>query len=138
MTKPCLLIIAVSIAIMLSGCVGTMLPGRMYASPNGQMLQFAIQTSYGSGTMTAFNDQTGEKFNGEYSAFYKGQGAIFGNIGGSNVTLFQSPTGANGRGILVGDNGTMITLYLEIKPGLRPTGHGTGMDQNNVRYEVFF
>ena len=132
-----LLVCVIAVAV-LSGCVGTMLPGRMYASPSGQLLQFNIQTSRGNGKMDAYNEQTGERFTGEYSAFYKGQGAVFGNVGGSNVTLFQPPTGANGRGVLIGDKGTMITLFLEIKPGFRPTGHGTGADQNGRQYEVFF
>lgn len=131
-------ILIVVTAALLAACAGTMLPGRMYASPDGQVLQFSIETSYGNGRMTAYNDQTGERFTGEYSAFYRGQGAMFGNVGGSNVTLFQPPTGANGQGVLVGDKGTMIKLYLEIKPGLRPTGHGTGMDQGGRSYEVFF
>ncbi|SEL25799.1 hypothetical protein SAMN05216387_107103 [Nitrosovibrio tenuis] len=125
-------------AVVLAGCVGTMLPGRMYASPNGQILKFEIETSYGQGKMTAFNDQTGEKFTGEYSAMHRGQGMTFGNVGRSNVTLFQPPTGANGQGVLVGDQGTMIRVYLEIRPGLRPTGHGSGVDQNGGRYELFF
>lgn len=124
--------------VILSGCAGTMLPGRMYASPSGQLLQFAIETSYGQGKMTASNAQTGEEFTGEYSAIRRGGGMTLGNAGHSNVTLFHVPTSANGQGVLIGNKGTMISLYLEIKPGLRPTGHGTGADQNNVRYEVFF
>lgn len=125
-------------AVVLSGCVGTMLQGRMYASPGGQLLQFSIETSYGQGKMAAYNPKTDERFTGEYSAMHRGQGMMFGNVGRSNVTLFQPPTGANGRGVLVGDKGTMISLYLEIKPGLRPTGHGTGTDEEGKRYEVFF
>lgn len=125
-------------AALIAGCVGTMLPGRMYASPNGQTLQFEIETSYGQGKMTAFNPYTGERFAGEYSAMHRGQRMLVGNVGKSNVTLFQPPTGADGQGVLVGDKGTMIRLYLEIKPGLRPTGHGTGTDDNGGRYEVFF
>jgi len=131
-------LIGVFAAIVLSGCVGTMLPGRMYASPSGQILQFEIETSYGQGKMTAFNDQTGEKFTGEYSAIRRGGGMMLGNAGNSNVTLLQPPLSANGQGVLVGDKGTMIRLYLEIKPGLRPTGHGTGTDEEGRRYEVFF
>jgi hypothetical protein len=53
---------------ILSGCantLGVMLPGRMYASSDGQMLQFSIETSTGNGKMTAFNQKT-ERFAGEY------------------------------------------------------------------------
>ena len=126
---------------ILSGCANTlevMLPGRMYASSDGEMLQFSIETSTGNGKMTAFNQKTGERFAGEYSAFYRGQGDMYGNVGGTNVSLYQSPAGANGRGILVGDKGTTVTLYLEIAPGIRPTGQGIGTDQEGRRYEVFF
>lgn len=44
-------------ASLLYGCVGTMLPGRMYALPTGRTLQFSIQTSYGNGTMEAYDPQ---------------------------------------------------------------------------------
>lgn len=88
--------------------------------------------------MDAFDQQTEEKFTGEYSGFYKGQSVNFGMIGGHGALLIQPPTGANAYGILVGDKGTTINLYFEIKPGLRPTGYGTGADQNGNRYEVYF
>ena len=126
------------VVVVLSGCVGMMLPGRMYVTPNGQKLEFAIEESYGQGKMTAYNPQTEERFTGEYSAMHTEQGMMLGNVGRSNVTLFQPPTGANGQGVLIGDKGTMIRLYLEIKPGLRPTGHGSGVDEEGKRYEVFF
>lgn len=132
------LLVCLVAGFVLSGCVGAMLPGRMYASPNGQVLQFNIQTSRGSGSMNAFNDQSGERFVGEYHAMPLDQGLMIGSVAGRNVALAQVPTRANGKGVLVGDKGTMITLYLDIKPGLRPSGHGSGTDQNNVRYEVFF
>ena len=115
-----------------------MLPGRMYAHPSGRTLPFQIQTSYGNGRMTAADPVTGEKFSGEYSGFYKGQDAVMGSVGGLGVSLVKPPTGANAFGILVGDKGTTIRLYFEIKPGLRPTGHGTGRDQAGKEYEVFF
>ncbi|MFX0203737.1 MAG: DUF4094 domain-containing protein [Candidatus Hodarchaeota archaeon] len=121
-----------------SGCAGTMLPGRMYALPAGRTLQFSIQTSYGNGIMEAFDPQTSEKYKGEYSGFYKGQDAVYGNIGGANVSLVKPPTGANAQGILVGDKGTTIHVYFEIKPGLRPTGYGRGVDQEGNQYEIYF
>lgn len=131
-------IIVVAITTLFSGCAGTMLPGRMYALPTGRTLQFSIQTSYGNGTMEAFDPQTGERFKGEYSGFYKGQDTVYGTIGGSSVTLVKPPTGANAQGILVGDKGTTIRLCFEIKPGLRPTGYGVGVDQHGNQYEVYF
>jgi len=123
---------------LLVGCAGAMLPGRMYAIPTGRSLPFSIQTSYGNGVMEAFDPQTGERFTGEYSAFYKGQDAVYGSVGSSGVALVKPPTGANAFAILVGDKGTTIRLYFEIKPGLRPAGYGIGADQNGNRYEAFF
>lgn len=125
-------------AALVAGCVGTMLPGRMYATPAGRILLFSIQTSYGNGRMEAFDQQTGEKYSGEYSGFYKGQDAVYGSVGGVGVALVKPPTGANAFGILIGNKGTTIRLYFEIKPGLRPTGYGIGADQDGNRYEVFF
>lgn len=127
-------------AVVLSGCIamGTMLPGRIYAEPNGQVLQFSIEKSRGQGKMTAYNPQTDERFTGEYSAMYVGGSSTVGMVGGKNVVLHQGPTGANGKGVLVGDKGTMIRLFLEIESGNRPTGHGTGTDQEGKRYEIFF
>ena len=106
--------------------------------PTGRQLEFSIQTSYGSGKMTARDPKTGEKFSGEYSAFYKGQESIHGNVGGVGVSLNKRPTGANASGILVGESGTVIRIYFEIKPGIRPTGHGKGEDQAGNEYDVYF
>jgi len=88
--------------------------------------------------MTAFDPKNKENFKGEYSAFYKGQSSLYGNVGGSNVMLVQPPAGANANGILVGDQGTIIKVFFEIKPGLRPTGYGTGQDQKGTKYEFYF
>ena len=121
-----------------AGCAGTILPGRMYALPAGKTLQFHIVTSRGNGKMDAFDPQTNEKFAGEYSGFYEGESSTFGSVGGKAVFLVQPPTGANANGILIGDKGTTINLYFKIEPGLRPTGYGTGADQNGNRYEVYF
>jgi len=115
-----------------------MLPGKVYALSAGRTLQFAIEKSYGHGRMEALDPVTGEKFSGEYSGFYTGQDAVYGHVGETNVALVKPPTGANASGILLGDKGTTIRLYFEIKPGLRPTGHGTGADQNGNGYEAFF
>ena len=126
------------LAALLAGCVGGMIPGRMYTAASGRTLPFSIQTSYGNGKMEALDPATGEKFTGEYAAFYKGEESVHGHVGEAEVSLYKPPTGANAHGILVGDKGTTIRLYFEIKPGLRPTGYGTGTDQNGNRYEVFF
>jgi len=131
-------ILVLLLSIAFTGCVGRMLPGRMYATAIGNTLQFQIQTSYGNGRMEAYDPKTDERFSGEYSGFYKGQNSVYGSVGGTGVALIQPPTGANAFGILVGDKGRTIRLYFEIKPGIRPTGYGVGSDQNGNRYEVFF
>ena len=137
--RAALLTVSVCLVVLLNtGCAGTMLPGRMYTTPAGRVLQFSIQTSYGNGKMEAYDPGTGERFTGEYSGFYRGQDAVYGTVGGEGVALVKPPTGANAFGILVGDKATTIRLYFEIKPGLRPTGYGIGADQNGNRYEVFF
>lgn len=124
-------------SIVLFGC-STMLPGHLYAVPSGRTLQFSIQKSFGNGRMEATDTQSGEKFSGEYSGFYEGQSAVYGHVGNANVSLYKPPTGANASGILIGDKGTTIRLYFEIKPGIRPTGHGTGVDQSGSEYEAYF
>lgn len=121
----------------LSACQ-SMLPGKVYAVPAGRILQFEIEKSYGHGRMTALDTSTGEKFSGEYSGSYTGQDSVYGHVGDANVMLIKPPTGANAFGILVGDKGTTIRLYFAIKPGLTPTGHGTGTDQNGQGYEAYF
>jgi len=131
-------LILCTVLLFLVGCAGQMLQGRAYNTLTGNTLSFAIEKSYGHGTMTAFNPKNNEAFKGEYSGFYKGQNTIYGNIGGDNVTLIQPPTGANANGILVGDKGTTIRVFFEIKPGLRPTGYGIGQDQAGNKYDFYF
>lgn len=131
------ILVIVCVATAVAACQ-TMLPGKVYEVPAGRALQFAIEKSYGHGRMEALDPQSGEKFSGEYSGFYTGQDAVYGHVGDTSVSLVKPPTGANASGILVGDKGTTIRLYFEIKPGLMPSGHGTGSDQNGAAYEAFF
>jgi hypothetical protein len=133
------LLVSLVTAVILTGCVavenGTMLPGRMQVSSSGQVLQFNIEKSTGQGKMTAFNEQTGEKFSGEYSAITVGQRPAAGPPAALRQELIRN---ANGRGVLVGDKGTTITLYLEIESGNRFTGYGAGVDREGRSYEVSF
>lgn len=130
------------LTLFLFGCAGAMLPGKMYSLKDGVEMNFEIQTSYGTGSMTAYNPSTGESFTGQYTGTYKGGGYAHGTISGpmktSTVTMYSPPTEANARGVLKGDKGTVISIYLDIRPGLRPTGHGEGIDNNNVRYQIHF
>jgi hypothetical protein len=117
------IIIALTLAISLSGCASTMKPARMYVMPGEQLMQFNIEKGKAQGKLTAFNDQTQETFAGQFSAYYAGK---------------------NGRaeGTLIGDKGTNIKLRFTIRPGTSggkpPTGRGTGIDQSGKRYEVFY
>jgi hypothetical protein len=132
-------LLPVSILILLCGC-GRMLPGAMYDLRNGQKLDFAIETSRGAGSMTAYNPSTGETFDGVYSGVFHGGGVAVARAGngGCNITAFAPPSGADASGILKGDKGTVISVYLDINPGFRPTGHGIGRDNNGVQYQVHF
>jgi hypothetical protein len=115
-----------------------MLPGNLYSTRTGHDLEFSVQKSNGHGAMGARDPATGETFSGENSGFYTGQGAEYGHIGNDSVALVSPPTYGHASGILVGDKGTTIKLTFEIKPGRRPTGHGSGADQYGNAYEAFF
>jgi hypothetical protein len=137
------LILSVALAISLVGC-GVMLPGKMYSTSDGTESRFEIQTSHGSGDMTAFSPKTGERFTGQYTGTYTGGGSAlvstfnFQTGATSTGTVYMPPSGANARGILRGDKGTVIEVYLDIQTGLRPRGHGEGIDNKGNRYQIQF
>jgi hypothetical protein len=121
--------------------VSRMLPGKIYSLQDGTALDFQIETSNGSGSMTACNPITGETFTGRYAASYVGGGSTVGILNGGidgTVVMASPPTSANAQGILRGSSGTVIGLYLTIKPGDKPTGHGEGQDNAGNRYQVYF
>lgn len=129
-------------ALLLAGC-GISLPGKLYSLQDGTELKFEIETSFGTGAMRAENPKTGEKFEGQYTGTTSGGGVINAhsrlNTGQTvNTQVFVPPSSANARGILRGDKGTVIEIYLDIRPGPRPKGHGEGIDNNGVRYQVQF
>ena len=137
--------------VVLGGCVmpnvnpiGTMLPGKMFSLNDGAQFEFEIQTSYGTGIMTAFNPANGEKFSGQYTGIYKGGGTeqgVYTNSWGfttGSVTTKSAPTGAVAKGVLVGDKGTVINVNMDIQPGARPTGFGEGVDNKGARYQIQF
>jgi hypothetical protein len=126
-----------ALLLVLTGC-GRMLPGAMYDLRDGTQLDFAIETSRGVGSMTAYNPQTGETFTGQYSGLFHGGGTALAHSAAGNVLAVAPPTGANARGILRGDQGTVIGVYLDIRPGFRPVGNGTAQDNKGGRYQVHF
>ena len=115
-----------------------MLPGRIYEPQTGKRIAFEIERSRGHGKITAFDPVTNETFQGEYTGFYEGRETAVALVGSTPIIAAKLPTGANARGILVGNKGTTIRIYLKINPGLKPTGHGSGIDQSGTEYEVFF
>ena len=138
-------------AALLSGCAGGMLQGSMYRLDNGAQWPFGIQTSYGTGALTASDPQSGETFTGQYTGTAHGGGSSFGTVNGMSrsmsgqmvmttgtVQTFSAPDSATARGILRGDKGTVIEIYLDIKPGLIPKGHGQGQDNKGRRYQIQF
>ncbi len=142
-------------AVLLSAC-GTKLPGKFYELSDGTALEFQIERSYGMGGTYAQNPKTGEKFSGQYTAIAVGGGvaASFGNssLSGTSTNLatgtmyrntgavanttttFVPPANATSRGI--GVRRTVIELYMMIRRGPVPKGHGEGVDNKGARYQV--
>lgn len=147
-------ILALLLVLALAGCAGTMLPGKLYALADATELEFAIETSRGTGRMTARNPATGETFEGQYTGTYDGGGRTVSRVNtfdpmkpmnksnapgqGYTVVSNTTPDHATARGILRGSAGTVIELWLDIQPGLRPKGHGEGRDNKGQRYQVQF
>lgn len=147
------------VVVLLSAC-GTTLPGKLYSLHDGTAMEFQIERSYGTGGMSAQNLKTGESFSGQYTGTYKGggtattigrgsytgstsnyaTGSMYQHSGSVNTTstTFIPPRDATARGVLVGDKGTVIELYMEIRPGIVPKGHGEGIDNKGIRYQVQF
>ena len=148
-----------AIAMLLVAC-GTKLPGKLYSLEDGVVMEFQIERSYGTGDMYAQNLKTGEKFSGQYTGTYKGggtttttgsgdysgttssssTGTIYRHSGSvsTSSTSFTPPSDATARGVLIGDKGTVIELYMDIRPGIVPKGHGEGIDNKGRRYQVQF
>lgn len=145
------------LALVLTGC-GTPLTGKLYSLKDATTLAFEIETSMGTGDMRATNPKTGEKFAGQYTGIRKSTTVLMptqtasnqppspgeafvrgmnGQLGTGNAAVI-APSYATARGVLVGDKGTMIELFMEIQPGLRPKGHGEGTDNKGGRYQVQF
>lgn len=129
---------------LLAGCAGGMIPGKLFSVSEATTLEFQIEKSRGTGKMTATNPKTGEKFEGQYTGIMHGQRSTF--TTGYNyqtgqtasATSISPPTYATARGVLMGDKGTVIELFMEIQPGIKPRGHGDGTDNKGGRYQVQF
>jgi hypothetical protein len=106
-----------------------MLPGKLYSlGDQPTALDFQIETSRGTGKLAAKNPKTGENFEGTYTGILHGGGVA--TATGDNVqtrqtttaTIVAPPNYATARGVLIGDKGTSIELFMEIQPGLKPKG----------------
>lgn len=141
--------IGCALLFFLVGCgvhttpTGDMLYGKMYDVSDGAVLTFEIQPAIQSGAMRAYNPATGERFEGPFTSTYRRGGVSQGtfaryyaevpdNFGG---TSFPS---SDLMGILVGDRGTIIEVYLESNTGMLPSGHGIGRDNAGRRYQIHF
>ena len=150
--------IFIVLALTLTACSAKLL-GKLYSLDDGTAMDFQIERSNGTGGMFAQNSKTGESFTGQYTGTYKGggtattteDGSYAGSTNRANGTLYQqsgkfksnrttfiAPTDATARGVLIGDKGTVIELYMEIRPGIVPKGHGEGVDNHDKRYQVQF
>lgn len=109
--------------------------------------------------MYAQNVATGETFTGRYTGHYREGGLAMsqgmgtysgistqpgstpiytsGTIATTSAT-FVPPTSADAGGILIGTKGTVIEVYLDITPGIVPSGVGTGIDNAGNRYQIQF
>lgn len=103
-----------------------MIGGKIYSLSGAKVLPMRIALSYGHGKMTAEDPETGEKFEGEYTAVSNGAYGVVGN----DFATFSSKK-ANAMAVLVGDKGTVLNCVMEIEKGLPPKGIGTAKDKNN-------
>lgn len=153
-------IIFTAVLVLCLPACGTMIPGTMYSLRDGTAMPFQIEQSYGSGDLSASNPATGETFTGHYTGIYTNGGAALAEDTGSysdttqnvaNGSMYQTngtyggvgaafvpPTNATARGILIGNQGTVITIYLDIQTGLFPSGNGVGIDNKGNRYQIQF
>ena len=98
----------------------TMIPGKLYNLKDGTFIHCNLEFSTGQGIIEGSNPVTGEKFKGNYTA------------------IFVSNIMGRGRGILIGDMGTVISLTLEFSKGTvwnLPVGYGDGTDNKEVKYQ---
>jgi hypothetical protein len=135
---------ALVMAFLLVGCVGGMIPGKIY-SDNGKILDFEIEKSYGTGRVTALDDITGEQFAGEYVGIRETISASSSSValsGNRVATGFGSGSVSSNLGnataFLTGDKGNSLNCQMTIQTGLSPHGIGDCSDKNGVKYHVQF
>ncbi len=135
-------------AVIVSGCaadpysVGSMLPGRITCLSDGKVYPMEVEISYGSGSMTATDPNTGERFEGKYTAILDqrvtqhSRETFWGTEdAGQSV---ETSSVAQGSAVLVGDKGTVLNVKMHIKPGSPPIGYGEAEDNKGRKYNVQF
>jgi len=99
---------------------GRMIPGNLYLLKDGTVLSCAIEYSSGQGKMEASNPKTGEHFTGMYTG------------------VFTGDKYADCKGVLIGDQGTVIFLNMQVNIGSafnQPFGYGDGIDNKDNKYQ---
>lgn len=129
---------------LLSGCVGGMIPGKIY-SDSGKVLDFEIEKSYGTGRVTARDNATGEQYTGEYVGIREtisGTGSGFAMSGNRTATTFGSASVssnmANATAFLTGNKGSSLNCQMTIQAGFSPHGIGDCSDKNGTKYHIQF
>jgi hypothetical protein len=128
-------------AISLSACAGGMIPGQIY-SEQGKILEFQIEKARRTGTVTAFDPQTGEHYSGNYVGILEA-------VGGSSVTVSSAGSVgatsfglgsniANATAYLTGDKGSMLNCEMKIEASISPHGIGGCTDQRGGKYRLQF
>ena len=159
-------IIALLMLITVLGCatgpgtgrnlkIGDMLPGEMISLKDGTRMLCEVQftsSAQGRGTMTAYNPESKESFQGQYRVILSGSGSSTGVVkdswGWTTATVkTTSDPKAAARGFLRGDKGTVIDISMDLTPVksnaqdgvfLFFTGQGTGTDNRDARYQIYF
>jgi hypothetical protein len=131
-------------AFLLAGCVGGMIPGKIY-SDSGKILDFEIEKSHGTGRVTARDTITGEQFSGEYVGIRETTSAT-----GSSIAISQNRVAngfgsasvssnlANATAFLTGDKGNSLNCQMTIQVGFSPHGIGDCSDKSGIKYHVQF
>jgi hypothetical protein len=121
-----------------------MLPGALY-SQSGKVLDFAIQKTYGSGAVSAFDSDRQERFSGSYVAVLgsttTNARAVVMNGSGFAVGHATESSGTNmadATAYLRGDKGTMLTCTMRIQAGVYPHGIGDCTDNHRMSYRLQF
>jgi hypothetical protein len=150
-----LIVFIILMSLMFAGCAVApppqtdqiiMIPCSMFSLKDGTEFVFAVEYKFKNGIMTARNLTTGEEFHGNYTAIFPPRElskSTYQNVWGGNagsVTTTTNNTRGTGKGILIGDKGTVISVTMDIIPtynrSIFPSGFGEGRDNNGTQYQL--